>query len=466
MSPSRYTKPLAEDFKAAIDPYLDAIQYIWRNTYGYELEAWQVELLRLITEVHNGKLRWRQYVVSMGRQNGKTEIAAALGLWRMLSNPNALVIGIASSAQQANIVYKRILQAVTTNPALARRFTATETRGIKSTSASGTYEIKAAKYAALQGLPIELGIVDEVHLLKMDLWTSLVNGTGGRDNTLVVGITTAGDETSELLKYLYDLGDKALIQPASFGFAVWEASEARVPDSDEELGQLLMEANPALASGRVAMANVIEDVRAMPESDVLRYRLNRFVSAQASFITGDMWQRNARELDEHFPEGKSVVGIDVDPDRRFASIVRARKDGDLTYTELVASVPNPTDALLESMARWLYSKGQVDTFVMDALYLRTLGERLKSLGYPVKMTYKRDLLVASPLLYSKLAHSHIRHENHPVLAMQLPATVRKNSGDGYIISRKDTVVVIDAVMATVFAVYGADSKAISGPLIV
>ncbi len=67
------------------------------------------------------------------------------------------------------------------------------------------------------------------------LWSDMVNGTGGRKNGMVFGITTAGDESSILLKDLYETGAKSVASDPSlerFGFFEWSAPEARVPESD------------------------------------------------------------------------------------------------------------------------------------------------------------------------------------------------------------------------------------------
>jgi len=451
--PSRQTPPLREDFEAAVDKHLPAIQYIWRNTFGFELEPWQVHILRLITELDNGKLRHSSYLVSMGRQNGKTEIMAALGLWRLLSNPQALIIGIASSAQQAGIVYKRLMTAVTGLPALSRRFEATETRGIRAKQGSGTYEIKAAKFASLQGLAIDLGVVDEVHLLKMDLWTALIAGTGARDNCIVVGITTAGDDNSQLLKHLYKLGDD---NTAGFGYIVWEAPEARMPESDEELILFLKAANPSLEFGRkgVSMEKVIEQVRSTPPDKAIRDRLNRFTSgSDLTFVSGEMWSRNATPIDESFPVGRSIFTIDVDTEWRYASITQTLKHEGYIYTRLVASVPQPTPELLDKLCRWLY-KHSPTIYVTDS---KQLGERLKSGGYPVRQLNGGDVLAASSMFYAKLAQQKIKHGNDPLLSLQLPNTIRKSVGDSFKLFRKDRSVVVDAVRATAFGVYAVET---------
>lgn len=463
--PTRYTKPLSEDFPSAIDKFLPALRIVWVVAFGFALDEWQEWLLRASLEVYPkghpkaGILRYRQVVISMGRQNGKTEIAAALGLVGLLMRSRALVIGIASSAEQARIVYQRTMMAIRSNKALAKRFDAlTDTRGLRAKD-GGRYEIKAAKGAALQGLPISMGIVDELHLLVLDLWTSLVNGTGGRDNAIVVGITTAGDDNSELLKHLYQLGEVAVEQDDSrFGFFVWEAPEARVPEDDDELKQFLIEANPSLSADRVDLENVLSDVRSMPDSDVIRYRLNRFVASSTVFISQNIWLQCARGIDETLPTGiQPVIAIDRTPDWGFATITASVKDAQgIIHTEMIASIARPNLDQLVAICSEL-SRHNPSVYVMDSFSLKALAAELKKRGLKVLSATQADVLNASSLAFSKIKRKTVRHAGDPVLSLQMPRTIRKNVGENFRISRKDSSVEIDAVMATVLGIWAAEN---------
>ena len=473
MTFTRHTQPLREDFTSALDleyaegfTYLQVIQRVWLKAYKYEQEAWQVDLLRRMTELHNGHLRYRQVLISMGRQNGKTELAAALALWRLLLGQDSWIIGIASSREQADFVYDRTRIAIDRTGWLQDEFKATGTRGTKGINGA-RYNVKPAKDAALQGIPVALGIVDEVHLLKMELWTALVNGTGARPDTLIVGITTAGDESSVLLKHLYELGDKAIAgEVQGFGFFLWEAPEGSIPDSDEQLAQFLIAANPALASGRVDMATTIQEFKTLPPDQAIRYRLNRFVSgSDQSFVTGAMWAQNARSVDESFPEGHVYFTIDADADMRYATITRTIKSEGFYYTELVASIPQPTPELLEKLCRWLYRYKPL-AYVIDASpALKGLAERLKSTGYPVKTLNGGDVLGASALFYAKLAQRKVKHGSDPLMSFQIPNTIRKTVGDSFKIFRKDKSVTIDAVRATAFGIYAVENYNLTRPTI-
>jgi len=470
-SPARFTPALSEDFPSDADWLLPILEVAWKTADNPEfaLEPWQVELLRRTLELYPeghpraGELRYRQVVISMGRQNGKSTLAAAYGLWGLLRAPGQLVIGIASSADQARIVYDRTMHVIRSNKSLAALFDRlTDTRGIKSKD-GGKYEIKASQsLGALQGLSVSLGICDELHILRSSAWFDLVNGTGGRSNGLVIGITTAGDDHSELLKALYSNGEKALAGDEDFerfGFFVWEASEAVVPQSNDELARELKAANPSIASGRIDLDNVLGDIKAMPEPDVIRYRLNRFVQSTNSFINASSWAKCERPHGAQFPrDGRVVFAVDRTPDWAFATITVAYKDAeDITHTEVVASLVKPNLSQLVNVVQGL-SRHSPAAVIVDGYALRDLGKELQRRGLPVVITTMGDVLNASSLFYAKIMQQKISHAGDPLLSVQLPRTVRKNVGEQFRISRQDSSVEIDAVISTMLAVWGSETR--------
>jgi len=465
-SPAVHTPPLSPDFPSLWDRYAKVITIVWRIAFGMVLDDWQVELLRHVLEVYPdghpraGELRYRQVIISLGRQNGKTELAAILGLLGLLRMANTLVIGIASSREQATLIFKRTLLAIN-GTSLKKRFKRlTDTRGIEAADGS-LYEIKPAKGAALQGLPIGTGVVDEVHLLKVELWTALVAGMGARPNTLVVGITTAGDDDSQLLKNLYQTAHKAAEGDPTyerFGAFIWEAPEARVPETDEELLQFLHAANPALAGGRLDPELVLADVRAMPAPDILRYRLNRFVESLNAFLPLSLWGHGTRRATDTFPRDRRPdICIDRTPDWSYATVSAAVKDENgIVHTELVAAINRPSQEQLVDICVRL-AKHNPRNFVVDNYTLKTLGLELRKRGLPVYMLTQSDVLSASSRFYALVQQLKIRHRGDPLLTLQLPGTVRKNVGEQFRISRKDSSIEIDAVLSTMGAVYIADT---------
>lgn len=460
--PARFTPPRSVGFRADIDWLLPALELAWSQaTPGFKFDQWQTDLLRAITELNDdGTLRWRSYLCSMGRQNGKTEIVSALGVWMLLRKPGQYNVSVASTAEQARLVYDRVQRVIAANPALERLMTKlTDTRGIRTHEGS-RYEIKAAKANTLQGIPISVGIVDEVHLVDSNVWDALQSGTGSRPDTLLVGITTAGDQDSELLTRLYENAAKAIDgdpKHSRFGAAIWESSQAVVPDGDDELYALLCEANPAVAAGRVDREILLADVRSLPDEDIIRYRLNRFVNSDnKAFIPLELWLACERPLSEPFPPGQMVFAIDKTPGWEYATVsVAVKTDDDVIHTEVVASLVKPTLERLIAVSAQLRSFNP-RAIIVDSYSLRDLAKELKMRGLPVETASLGDVVNASSLLYARLARKQLRHAADPLLSVQIPRTVRKAVGENYRISRTNSSIEIDAVMATCLAVWGAD----------
>lgn len=164
--PTLYTPSLTgtEDFETDGTHLADFADMAWTTPEmetGFKLDDWQRWLLRHVLERYPkdhpdpdlaGHLRYRQVVVSVGRQNGKSVIGAIMGLYGLLlHDPGPVVIGIASSVDQAQIIYRRTLLVINSQPALRKRFArTTETRGIQTTDGRGTYQLKAAKDSAFR----------------------------------------------------------------------------------------------------------------------------------------------------------------------------------------------------------------------------------------------------------------------------------------------------------------------------
>ena len=110
--PTLYTEPLSKDFVTDGDKLIEFAEIAWKspeNPDGLQLDEWQKWLLRAILErypddnpLYPGRLRYRQVVISVGRQNGKSLIAAMLGLYGLLLHEvGPQCISLASSTDQA-----------------------------------------------------------------------------------------------------------------------------------------------------------------------------------------------------------------------------------------------------------------------------------------------------------------------------------------------------------------------------
>jgi phage terminase large subunit-like protein len=462
--PAIYTKPLSKNFPTDGDKLIELVNLAWKSPEqpeGLQLDEWQKWLLRHVLErypsnhpQYPNQLRWRQCVISLGRQNGKSLLGAILGIYGLLlHNQGAQVISLASSTDQARIIYSRVLFTIQQNEFLAKRFKkATEQRGILTADGSGRYDVKAAKESALQGISISLCLFDELHLAKKGMWTAAVLGTAQRKDGMVIGITTAGDQSSETLIDLYKMGTAAAQgdpELERFGFFCWQAPEGS--QVDEPLA--LKMANPSIDAGRLDLNTVLSDIRSIPEHEARRYRLNQFVAGTAqSWIASDLFAKASG--DGITKQENVVLSVDRTKNWEYATIAAARKCEDGTYeTELVDTYANATERVLYNRIRELYARGSISAVAVDDRQLPNLAKLLKADGLPVWQLWTKEISSACSTVYSMFSTGIVKHRNDPLLQLQSPKGIAKYTGETWLISRKESLGDVDALMATVMALY-------------
>jgi len=465
--PTHYTLPLSEDFPTDGDKIINIAHALWRLPEKHDellrLTDWQKWLIRSVLERYPddypeaskaGRLRYKQVVISMPRKNGKSLIGALFALYGMLLHePAPEVISVAASADQAKIVYRRLKHQVDSSELLKHFFArSTEHRGLWTKDEQGIYKVIAAQAATAQGLHPSLVVFDELHVAKSDVWTAMALGSATRPDGIVIGITTAGDDTSELLKNLYDNGSKAMEGQKDlerFGFFCWEAPKGCAVDDEESVRM----ANPQLASGILDWESVKNELATMPEVDARRYRLNQFVSSMNAWLPVGMWQQQP----EGRPTNPEVFAVERTSGWENASIVTAQllPDGKVA-TELVASFNNTNiDQMIEACIK-LGKYGK--PFIMDGNVLGDLGIALKQKGLRVQITSNKDLISASNNMYRRIMRKELIHPRDEIVSLQIQRAVRKNSGDSWRIARKDSGADIDAAVATVLAVWFVETQ--------
>ena len=414
----------------------------------FQLDEYQTWLLRQILQRVDGRYRFRTYVVSLARQNGKSTLAVALSLWFMLSRGDANVFCLASNREQAGIVYHRLLQTILNNDYLKDHFQKTsETRGIATTT-GGMFKSAPSKGAALQGHSLTGVIADELHIMSEDVWDSVLIGAGQQRDSIVVGITTAGSSDSTLLMRLYEQGKAGT---PGMGFALWEAPEgAELDDLDA-----LKKANPALAEGRMEEAQVLEEVMMLPKADAIRYRLNRFIDQDNAWIDIDDFVSLPR-IDLSVMPQAPVLCVDRTPEWTGATITASWVENDRVNSDILLSLVDPTFEKLTEAVKTVASQVPYSKIVMDGYSLGDLSHNLQKQGFVVSTLTKKDVVNATGLLRKTILEDKLSHSHHEVLVSQMRRASVKEIGEGeYRIVRTSTDVELDAVLATVLGCYQA-----------
>lgn len=472
--PTRYTPSLTgtEEFTTQGDRLLPFVRSHWSipDAATLVLDPWMEWLVRHVLETYpedwpvahlRGQLRFRQVVISMGRQNGKSLLAAIFVLFFLcLHVRGPRIIGLASKDGQAKIVYDRVKFGIDQSPVLSQGLKTTNTRGITKRDGSGLYQTLPAKEESAQGEPATGAIYDELHLGLAALWDALVLAQRAQRNALTVGITTAGDDGSELLIRLYREGEAAILgQDERFGFFVWEAA------SDDLTEAGVIAANPGIACGRIPLDLAMTEARKMYANQergpdgltgrqrCIRYTLNRFIAGAAdAWASVAAWKASAVFELQH--RGRIVYSLDRTLDWSWSSIVATSHQDGITRSHLVASLEAADhDTLLEACVR-LARRGSC-VFTGDATTLGALLRELRERGYETWILGATEMHAAAQHTQAAIARRALQNGGDVLLNLQMGRGRRRVTGDSWRLSRSLSLGDIDAVVATVTGAYVA-----------
>lgn len=475
--PSRYTPSLSgsEDFATRGDRLLTFAEAHWSipDAAEFELDDWQRWLIRHILETYpddwpvkhlRGQMRFRQVVISMGRQNGKSVLAALLAFYFLAMHKRGpRVVGVASIDRQAKIVYDRVKHAIDSNARLTKELRTTSTRGITRREGAGIYQTLPAVEESAQGEPITGALYDELHLGVTALWDALVLGQSAHENSMLVGITTAGDDGSDLLIRLYAEGESAIAgTDERFGFFCWEAADYELTEAN------VIRANPAIACGRKSLEIAMRDARKMwndtergkdgltGQQRATKYILNRFAEGAADAWTNtNAWKATAVEEVDH-DTGTIVFSVERTPEWEHASITATSKaTGGGVRTELVAAINGPSMEQLFDACKALGRSRPGCIFAMPAKTLGSLADRLREDGRDVWKLHEHEMAAAAQHGHGVIVRRTVEHADDVLVRMQMARGRRRGTSDGWKISAELSIGEIDALISTVVGIFVA-----------
>jgi Phage Terminase len=144
---------------------------------------WQREMAHGVLD----EPRPRQALVSIPAGNGKSTLAAALGLYGLLADrtEGAQVICVASDERQARIILNTARRMVELDPALYARVQIFKDH-LPEPHTDSTLFALPADPGALQGWDPSLAIVDEVHVVTDDTFEAMAARAGKREHSLLL----------------------------------------------------------------------------------------------------------------------------------------------------------------------------------------------------------------------------------------------------------------------------------------
>lgn len=262
-------------------------------------------------------------LISLPRGNGKTALAAAVGLAELFVGPmSAEVLVVASDARQAGITFNLARRMVELNPLLKDRVHLYQDK-IVFPHNDATLRPLPADYDALQGWDASLIVVDEVHVVTDETWEAVTSAAGKRPESLTLAISTPGSSKDSLMWRLVEHGRHG--QDPAFYLKEYSAPEGCAVD-DRDAWRT---ANPALADPEPFLdEDALEAVRrTIREPRFRQLRLGQWAGQIDTWLPFGAWDGLAD--DRPVLEGERVVlGFDGSASGDSTALVGCTLDGD------------------------------------------------------------------------------------------------------------------------------------------
>ncbi len=153
----------------------------------------------------------RQYnlsVLIIGKKNGKSLLASAIGLYMLIGDgePGPEVYAVATKRDQAKIIWQEAKRMVRKSETLLKRIKPLLNELSSEDYNCGVFKPLASDSDTLDGLNVHCCLMDELHQWKngRQLYDIMADGTIGRDQPIILVTTTAGKIREDIYDEIYD----------------------------------------------------------------------------------------------------------------------------------------------------------------------------------------------------------------------------------------------------------------------
>jgi hypothetical protein len=335
----------------------------------FVLEEWQDSYFdRLLnTKKPDGLRQYRTSLLALPRKNGKTQMAAALGLYMLFCDDvGAEVICAAGDRSQASLLHTAAKQLLESCPSLARRAKIYRNSIVVPERNSSMFCI-SSEAGTKHGYNPSCCLIDEYHVFPdRELVDVLETGMGARSQPLTVYITTAGTDKLGPCYKDWQRAEKirdGLIKDDTFLPCIYAAS----PDADPFDEATWAAANPNY--GKVLKPDYFrafaERAKASPSDEVVfkTLHLNIWENSTARWLRNGVWEANAGPL-RPTAGRKCWCGIDLASNFDTTAFVAVWPDTDGTYDiQCMLFIPEDNAAKREREDRVPYQQWAKDGFV-------------------------------------------------------------------------------------------------------
>lgn len=259
----------------------------------------------------------RTFILSVGRKNAKTALAAFLLLAHLCgpgARTNSQLYSAAQSREQAGILFALAAKVVRMSPDISAYVVVRDTAKQLACPELGTlYRALSAEASTAYGLSPAFVVHDELGQVRgprFELYSALETASAAQDEPLSLIISTQAPTDGDLLSILID--DALTGGDPTVKCAIYSADESLDPFSEEAIRA----ANPHLDAfmNRAEVFKQRDSARRMPSSEAA-YRnlvLNQRINLVSPFIPRLVWEACSGPVDDDaFCAGPVYVGLDL-----------------------------------------------------------------------------------------------------------------------------------------------------------
>jgi phage terminase large subunit-like protein len=466
-----------------------------------KLRAWQKDFIQAVyQETKQGDRPVRTAILSLGRKNGKTQLAAALALCH-LCGPEAEdrgeIYSCANDRFQAAKIFNEMDALIKAHHYLSARCNTVKFRKeIEDLETGSTYNALSREAKTKMGLNPSLVIYDELGQSESDdLYAAMDSALGARKDPLMVVISTQAANDFAPLSRLIDYGLKVQggeVKDPAFHLTLYTAP----PEADPWNKRTWKKANPALDDflSTDHVRRMASQAQRMPakENSFRNLVLNQRVAAEARFLTASTWRECGAEV--NIPPGARVYGgLDLGATRDLSALVivwcdpltgvfhikptlwvpgdlKERGDQDGAPYEawardgIILKGGDATDprAIAHAIGE-INAQNKIEMLAFDRWRINDLKRELDSLGISVPLQPFgqgfKDMGGAVNLVEELIIERKIRHGMHPGLTWcALNAVVVKDPAGGRKFDKAKSTSRIDALVAMTMALAVSKAK--------
>ena len=411
---------------------------------------WQRQVADVALELlPDGQFAYREVIVTVPRQQGKTTMVLSLEVWRgnaysRLQNRRQRIFYSAQTGKdgrqkllddQAPILQASPLASLLDNRRAnggIRRESGGEGIDFKGGS---RIDVMASSIESGHGKTIDLGILDEAFADVDDRREqAMIPAMMTKRDAQLWVTSTAGWEGSTYLKRKVDAGRAAVADGLDTGicFFEWSADpDAAVDDPATWYGCM-----PAL--GITINEQVVTNaLRTMEPEEFERAFLNRWTTGEARVIPKELWDAVCGDVK---PEGSLCFGVDVTPDRSSGSIVAV--DG-MRRCELVEHQDGVAwmVARIEELAKKYRAKVAIDSKGPAASLIPDLH------GVSIVEYGSGEMADATSRLYDAVADKQIKVRRHGDLDTAVAGARKRVSGERWYWGRTNASIDVSPLIA-------------------